>query len=290
MFQGEVIHGHETETLLTGRLLCSPAWRMLPGGLAGRLHKRVETRRVVVPGWSRLERQVEAQSMEKMLRYGYRGWIGSTTRLTADGWVVLFRGWSTSTGLRDGFTLLFAGSCKVGFRPSTRLALRDSALMRLATSFAGMRALERPGDSAAAVDEGSNSSMMITSFSASLLTRTEGIGQPREREESGGGALPDKRVDSAAGGSALSGNPVDVGGLALELRGASTSEAAAALEPSVGAEGAPRTLSEVEAARGDWWRALDAVEVGCGRCLGEPKAGDALLEDVDVDGWAMVRR
>ncbi|KAF4040847.1 hypothetical protein GN244_ATG06889 [Phytophthora infestans] len=68
MFQGEVLHGHETEALLTWRSLCSPAWCMPPGGLASRLQKRVETRRVVVPGWSRLERQVEAQSMEKMLR------------------------------------------------------------------------------------------------------------------------------------------------------------------------------------------------------------------------------
>ncbi|KAF4143916.1 hypothetical protein GN958_ATG06889 [Phytophthora infestans] len=77
--------------------------------------------------------------------------------------------------------------------------------MRLATSFARMRALERPGDSAAALDEGSGSSMTITSLSASLATRTEGLRRSREREESGGGALPDEHVDSAAGGSALSG-------------------------------------------------------------------------------------
>ncbi|KAF4039650.1 hypothetical protein GN244_ATG08174 [Phytophthora infestans] len=106
--------------------------------------------------------------------------------------------------------------------------------MRLATSFARMRALERPRDSAAALDAGSGSSMTITSFSASLSTRTEGIGRPREREEPSGGALPDERVNPAAGGSALSGNRVVVGGLALELRGSTTFEAAAALEPSVG--------------------------------------------------------
>ncbi|KAF4141575.1 hypothetical protein GN958_ATG09233 [Phytophthora infestans] len=60
--------------------------------------------------------------------------------------------------------------------------------MRLATSFARMRALERPGDSAAALDKGSGSSMTITSLSASLSTRTEGIGRSREREKSPAGA------------------------------------------------------------------------------------------------------
>ncbi|KAF4136016.1 hypothetical protein GN958_ATG14762 [Phytophthora infestans] len=217
---------------------------------------------------------------------GCQGWIGSASpvSLRTDGLFcsvvgVPVRGFATALRF-----FLRASARSASDTGSTRLALRDSALMRLATSFARMRALERPGDSAAALNEGSGSSMTITSFSASLSTRTEGIGRPREREESGGGVLPDERVDSAAGGSALSGNPDVVGGLALEIRGSTTSEAAAALQPSVGAEGAAGALSEVEAARGDWWRALDAVDVGCGRCLGEPKAGDALFEDVDVGG------